>query len=153
MFKTITAAYVNKRVSLSIPVYGRRCFIRIDDSPKIEMIPEQVTGALNGVRWYFKCPETGKRCRKLVWKDNSYVHMATIKNYYRKIKPEWYSEMPINKILVTKQKQIDAEKSLEKKWYKKTHKGKPTKRYQKCLRHIEAGSKYTMTGIISGHYG
>src|SRR5215204_3567818 len=105
MYQVLNASEIRKRASLE----ARNCSIIIDGKTTIQMVYETVKGAVNGVRWYFICPNTGKRCRQLSVINGCYIHMSGIKNYYRRIKPAWYKDTPLTKILVKKQKQIDAE--------------------------------------------
>ena len=57
-----------------------------------------------------------------------------------------------NKLLIIKQGQIDAQKMIDKKYFKKYYAGKPTKRYLKCLKQIEAAGGISMLGIVNGNY-
>jgi len=150
MYKTINATDIRRKAGLTIYPLGKRCYININDSERLEMVYSYMKTKPGGVVWYFICPLTKKRCRKLYLVNGRYIHSSKIKRFYRIMKPMWFTERPINKILVLKQKQINAEKLIDQKYFKKHYAGKPTKRYLKCLKQIELGDYHSMFSIING---
>lgn len=116
------------------------------------MVYNCIRGAASGIVWFFICPITKKRCRKLHYKEGFYVHWSAIKGYYRNNKPAWWSESPLNKILIKKQAAIDAETTINSRYFKSHYAGKPTKRYSKRLKQIKGGNEFFMMDIINGAY-
>ena len=152
MFKTIVASKISRTSSLAVPEDGKRCFIYINNSQRIEMVYRHLKGKAKGVVWVFVCPQTGKRCLRLYLYNGLYVHSSTIKGFARLNKPPWFTNSKFNKLLTIKQGQIDAEKVLDQKYFKKYYAGKTTRRYLKCLKSIEAAKGISMSGIINGEY-
>lgn len=150
--KTIISNEIKKIAGLKIPPNDKRCYITIDEGNKIEMVYASMKTKPGGVVWFFICPVTKKRCRKLHLANGMYVHTSCIKGYYRNNRPAWYTETKFNEILKIKQASIDADKQLTSKYFKFYYAGKPTKRYLKCLKQIESAKEITMHGIINGRY-
>ena len=94
-----------------------------------------------GVVWYFICPTTKKRCRKLYLCGGYFYHRtAFIGCMYEK---QTYSHNTRSLC-----RQVDqlfgSDKAYEQiysKYFKKTYKGRFTKRYKKILRQIEISDK------------
>lgn len=114
---------------------------RINDAPRT------VTIKLTAVRsnlgrgklWYFICPHTSRRCRKLYLINGYFCHhsgfrsvfyeqqtlSAKSRGLYQYFRFFWGSE--------------NAYEQLYTKHFRKTYKGKKTKRYRRVLRDIERG--------------
>lgn len=105
----------------------------------LECIPSNIG---NGKIWYFNCPFTGIRCRKLHLINGKFIHRSAL--------PEgMYSTQTHSK----KWRQIEkaygcyfnSEKHYEeisRKHFKKFYNGKPTKRYKRLLREIERSERF-----------
>lgn len=152
MLKTIIASKISRTSSLAVPLNGKRCFVHINDSQRIEMVYRNLKGKAKGVIWFFICPQTGKRCLRLYLHKGLYVHRSQIKGFARLNKPSWHTGSQFNKLLILKQKEIEAEKIMDQRYFKKYYAGKPTNRYLKCLKNIEAASGISMSGIVNGKY-
>jgi len=153
MFKTIIASEISRKASLVPHPKGKRCWAYIDATSPVEMVYERFKGKPGGLRWFFICPVTRKRCCKLHLIGNTYQHCSVIKGYYRKMKPAWFSETPLYSILVRKQESIDAKEQMNHKHFKTYYAGKFTKRYLKCIKQIELGNGLSMHSIINGEFG
>ncbi|MEO8854321.1 MAG: hypothetical protein ABI359_11100 [Ginsengibacter sp.] len=151
MDKTIIASEIRRKYKL-IPQPGKRCYIIIDNTQRIEMIWKRGNGVTNGFVWLFVCPVTGKLSRKLRFINGTYINTKLIKDYYRKNKPDWHSGTKMDKVLMIKQHAINAEKEVNQRFFKTHYNGKPTKRYLKCLQRIEAAKDISMKDIINGKY-
>lgn len=89
-----------------------------------------------GVVWYFICPQTGKRCRKLYLADTYFYHRSAFKNCMYQIQAlsketrQWeknFSYLYVSDII---------REQLNKKHFKKTYAGKPTKKYLKLTQRL-----------------
>lgn len=94
-----------------------------------------------GVIWYFLCPATGLRCRKLYLIGSRFLHRKAFRGcFYEK---QTYSAR--NRWLCRSYEIIfGVEKAYEQiysKYFKKHYAGKPTKRYQKLVKKINEGSR------------
>lgn len=99
------------------------------------------------VAWSLVCPVSKKLCRKLFFYKVFYVHRSLIKGFARLIQLTWKTHTKFDKLLSIKQKQLDAEKLLNKKHFVKSYKGKPTKRYIKCQAQIKKGEGISMEEV------
>lgn len=152
MVKTIIANDIRRITGIKPGEKGKRCFITFDSLNKIEMVYNQMRTKPGGLVWFFVCPITGKRCRKLHLINGMYVHTSCIKGYYRNNRPAWFTESKFNEILKLKQAAINAEKQLSRKHFKSHYAGKPSKRYLKCLKQIESAKEISLQGIVNGQY-
>jgi hypothetical protein len=92
-----------------------------------------------GIVWYFVCPYTGKRCRKLYLVNGYFLHRtAFATTMYEK---QTYSKSGRDEYRAF-QRLFDRENAYEKiysKYFKKFYAGKPTKRYARiCKKTYEA---------------
>jgi hypothetical protein len=101
-----------------------------------------------GVVWYFICPHTGKRCRKLYLLGGYFYHRSAFRGcMYEK---QTYSH---NNRWLGKQfdKLFGSEKAYEQiysKHFKKLYNGKPTKRYLKLLKQAKAGEGISEEALL-----
>jgi hypothetical protein len=92
-----------------------------------------------GVVWFFICPHTGKRCRKLHLVDKYFYHRSAFRGCLYEKQTESKKNRRLGKQF---EKLFGVEKGHEQiytKHFKKQYNGKPTKRYLKLLKQIEAG--------------
>jgi len=89
-----------------------------------------------GLVWYFICPHTGKRCRKLHLADTYFYHRSAFNGcmYESQTQSKKYREM--DKTLGACFKSDSLYSELYKKHFKKTYAGKPTKRYLRIIEQI-----------------
>jgi len=91
-----------------------------------------------GIVWFFICPRSGKRCRKLHLADTYFYHRSAFRGcMYEK---QTYSHN--NRTLYKKWDQLFSTdkvyEQLYSKHFKKFYAGKPTKQYLKLMRKIQA---------------
>lgn len=94
-----------------------------------------------GEMWFFKCPQTGKLCRKLYSIGGFFYHREAFKGYY-------YESQLRSKTYRDIEKKYKEYFSLDRyyqelysKNFRKNYKGKPTKRYLKLLEKIRKAEK------------
>ncbi len=101
-----------------------------------------------GIIWYFICPHTRKRCRKLYLVGGYFYHSSAFRGcMYEK---QTYSH---NNRWLGKQfdKLFNSEKAYEQiysKYFKKQYNGKPTKRYLKLLKQAKAGEGISEEALL-----
>jgi len=103
----------------------------------------------NGRIWYFSCPETGKRCRKLYLVGGYFLHREafngcmyesqTWSKKFRSIERQYRDYFEFENTL----------SELGKKHFKKTYAGKPTKRYVRLQNQLDAAQRYSSLDIQS----
>lgn len=77
--------------------------------------------------WFFSCPQTGKKCRKLVLWHGRFVHQSVIQHSYYKQQTESRPDRISNKWIRKYHKYQELLKKQEKKYYKPMYAGKYTK--------------------------
>lgn len=87
-----------------------------------------------GVVWYFICPNTGKRCRKLYLASNYFYHRSAFNGCMYEKQTQSKRSRYLDKTLGLHFRAEQLLEELYKKHFKKKYAGKPTK---KCLRIIE----------------
>lgn len=96
-----------------------------------------------GKIWYFLCPHTGKRCRKLYSIGGYFLHREAFKGcmyesqtqskYYRRLEKSFGAYCRLDKLY----------NKLYSKHFKSHYDGKPTKCYLKIMKEIKEGEKVT----------
>lgn len=90
-----------------------------------------------GQVWYFLCPVTGKRCRKLYRIGSKFLHREAFDGLLYESQTYSHKNRALLKLYG---KMFGSEKAYDQiysKHFKTHYAGKPTKRYQKLLRQIE----------------
>jgi hypothetical protein len=152
MLNVLKAIDIKKNCALTIPPFGKRCHIIINERNKIELVWKSASRNLPGIVWLFVCPVSGTYCRQLNLYKGKYVHRSTIKEYRRLSKPLWKSGTLLDKVLVRMQRKIDAENAITAPFFKKYYNGNVTKRYKRLLGHIDAAEGLTTFNLINGIY-
>lgn len=89
-----------------------------------------------GEVWYFLCPYTHKKCRKLYLVDGYFLHRTSVRGmydaqteskYYRSLKNTFGRELKASKLI---------DKTYQKH-FKKYYSGKPTRKYLIILKKLE----------------
>ena len=90
-----------------------------------------------GVVWFFVCPRTGKRCRKLYLVDTYFYHREAFNGcmYVTQTQSKKYRQL--DKTLGAYFKIDNLYSELYKKHFKKTYAGKPTKKYLRVIEQIQ----------------
>ena len=84
-----------------------------------------------GFVWYFVCPHTGKRCRKLYLADTYFYHRSAFRGcmYEKQTQSKKYRQL--DKTLGVYFRTDELFEQLYRKHFKKQYAGKPTKKYLK----------------------
>lgn len=129
-------------VSIQVNMFSSSPYLELsykigEDSINYKILLVSIPSNLNkGVLWYFVCPLTGKRCRKLHLVSGSYfLHRTAFKgSLYEK---QTYSKK--QRVLFSQFERVFAfEKYYEEvnqRYFKKYYSGRMTKRYRRCLRY------------------
>jgi len=132
-------------ITVTVNTKAEQPFIDLDynykDEPKnyrINLV--RVASNLNkGFLWYFLCPRTNKRCRKMYSINGYFVHREAFKGCMYEI--QTYSKMnrDINKTLRAHFRLDKLYTELYKKNFKKSYAGKPTRKYLRLMQQIQEG--------------
>jgi hypothetical protein len=90
-----------------------------------------------GVVWYFVCPHTGKRCRKLYLADTYFYHRAAFRGCMYEKQTHSKKSRYLHKILATYFRTDKLFEQLYKKHFKQLYAGRPTKKYLKLTQQIQ----------------
>ena len=82
-----------------------------------------------GVVWYFICPHTGRRCRKLYLADTYFYHRSAFRGCMYEKQTHSKRNRQLLKMLEASFETDKLHEQLYKKHFKKMYAGKPTKRY------------------------
>jgi hypothetical protein len=137
----------NKTASISIAVnfQAKAPYLQLEYSyngTPLNYIVQLVSAPSNlgkGAIWYFICPHTRKRCRKLHLIEGYFFHRSAFKGcfystqvqskFYRFLEnTDWAKEINIERLIL----------KAHEKHFKKQYAGKPTKRYLKIQSRIKA---------------
>ena len=131
------------RISIQVNTYSEERYIELDykykDEPRnykvhLVSVPSNLG---KGVVWYFRCPETNKRCHKLYSIGGYFLHREAFKGcmYESQLQSKKYRQL--DKTLGAYFRTDELHSQLYKKHFKKTYAGKPTKRYLRIIEHIQ----------------
>lgn len=90
-----------------------------------------------GIIWYFLCPETKKRCRKLYLISGYFLHREAFNGCMYKSQAQSKNYRYLNKSISSYLKSDELYEKLYSKHFKKFYRGKPTKEYQKILDNLK----------------
>lgn len=130
-------------ISVIVNTRNEQPYIELDykfrDEPrKYKVFLTSIPSNLNkGLIWYFLCPVTHKRCRKLYSIGGYFLHREAFKGcfYESQIQSKHYRFLDKNYGMYFKFDEIYT--ALHKKHFKKNYAGKPTKRYLKLKKLME----------------
>lgn len=90
-----------------------------------------------GLVWYFVCPLTGKRCRKLHLVDTYFYHRSAFKDCVYEKQIQSKKSRHLDKVMGLYFQSDELFEQLYKKHFKKKYAGKPTKKYLKLAQQIQ----------------
>lgn len=135
--ETIMTISVRSEISESESIILSYTYNGIDRQYMIKMEGKQ-SNLGKGTHWYFVCPVTKKRCRKLYFVGGFFLHREVFKNiacYRSQTESKSWREM--RKVLEIRCKKNEVESELNSKYFKTFYNGKFTKRYLRLMRKIE----------------
>lgn len=96
-----------------------------------------------GVVWFFICPHTGKRCRKLYLIGDRFLHREAYRGMYsRQTRSKRWLQLETffaGDVVLTE---------MEKPYFKTEYNGKPTKRYIRLLKKAEQVRQIPLTELF-----
>jgi hypothetical protein len=138
---------ITGRISIVVDTFSESPYLELDyklnDKPinyKVQLlnVPSNIG---KGVVWFFICPITGKRCRKLYLADTYFLHREAFRGcmYDKQTKSKKWREF--QNIFGFAFESDEAYEEIHSKNFKTHYAGKPTKRYQRLMRKIDATNK------------
>ena len=142
-------------ISITVSTKSEQPYIELDyksnDEPrnyKVRLV-SMPSNLGKGVVWYFLCPQTNKRCRKLYLIGGYFLHREAFNGcmYESQTRSKNYRQM--DKSFGAFFKTDELYSQLYQKHFKKTYAGKPTKRYQKIKKLINEADKLSIHEILN----
>lgn len=100
-----------------------------------------------GVVWYFICPKTGKRCRKLYLADTYFYHRSAFSGCMYEKQTQSKKSRYLDKTLGAYFRTDQLFEQLYKKHFKKQYAGKPTKKFLWLMERINKGESIDIRDI------
>lgn len=146
----------NKTGSISIKVntYGKQPHIELDykyrDEPRnYKVYLTSTPSNLNkGEIWYFICPQTKKRCRKLYSIGGYFLHREAFNGCMYETQTQSKKYRQLDKTFGAYFKIDDLYSQLYQKHFKKTYAGKPTKKYLRIMEQIHKAESIPYSEVI-----
>ena len=148
----------NKTGSISIRVntHSEQPYIELDykyrDEPrnyKVRLV-SMPSNLGKGLIWYFLCPQTNKRCRKLYSIGGYFLHREAFNGCMYETQTQSKKYRQLDKTFGVYFKIDDLYSQLYQKHFKKTYAGKPTKKYLRIMEQIQKAEsiKYNEINIF-----
>ena len=130
-------------ISIRVCTHSENLFLELDY--KCNQVPIKYKVQLvsvpsnlgKGVVWYFVCPRTGKRCRKLYLADTYFYHRSAFRGCMYEKQTQSKKSRYLDKTIGAYFKTDQLFEQLYKKNFKKQYAGKPTKKYLKLTQQIQ----------------
>ncbi len=130
-------------ISIKVNTHSEQPYIELDykyrEEPRnYKVYLTSTPSNLNrGEIWYFICPQTKKRCRKLYSIDGYFLHREAFNGCMYETQTQSKKYRQLDKTLGAYFKIDNLYSELYKKNFKKTYAGKPTKRYLRIMEQIQ----------------
>jgi len=136
-------------ISIRVCTYSENPYIEFDykcnQQPikyKVQLV-SAISNLGKGFVWYFVCPKTGVRCRKLYLADTYFYHRSAFRGCMYETQTQSKKSRYLNKTIGAYFKSDNLYSELNKKHFKKTYSGKPTKKYLKLTQQIQKAESIT----------
>lgn len=130
-------------ISISVNTHNEQLYVELDykykDEPRkykvyLVSIPSNL---IKGKIWYFICPQTKKRCRKLYSIGGYFLHREAFNGCMYESQTQSKNYRQLDKTLGAFFKSDNLYSELYKKHFKKWYAGKPTKKYLRIMKQIQ----------------
>ena len=130
-------------ISIQVNTHSEQPYIELDykyrDEPRnYKVYLTSTPSNLNrGEIWYFICPQTKKRCRKLYSIGGYFLHREAFNGCMYETQTQSKKDRQLDKTLGAYFKSDNLYSELCKKNFKKSYAGKPTKKYLRIMEQIQ----------------
>ena len=130
-------------ISIQVNTHSEQPYIELDykyrDEPRnYKVYLTSTPSNLNkGEIWYFICPQTKRRCRKLYSIGGYFLHREAFNGCMYETQTQSKKYRQLDKTLRAYFKSDNLYSELYKKNFKKTYAGKPTQRYLRIMEQIQ----------------
>ena len=130
-------------ISIMVDMRNEQPYIELDykyrDEPrnyKLSLV-SMPSNLGKGLIWYFLCPQTNKRCRKLYSIEGYFLHREAFNGCMYETQTQSKKYRQLDKTLGAYLKEDELYSQLYQKHFKKTYAGKPTKKYLRIIEQIK----------------
>jgi hypothetical protein len=130
-------------ISIKANTHNEQPYIELDYKYKNEprnykvFLTSTPSNLNRGKIWYFICPQTKKRCRKLYSIDGYFLHREAFKGCMYETQTQSKKYRQLDKTFGAYFKSDNLYSELYKKNFKKSYAGKPTKKYLRIMEQIQ----------------
>lgn len=130
-------------ISIQVNTHSEQPYIELDykyrDEPrnyKVSLVSKP-SNLGKGLIWYFLCPQTNKRCRKLYSIGGYFLHREAFNGCMYETQTQSKKYRQLDKTLGAYFRTDELYSQLYQKHFKKTYAGKPTKKYLRIMEQIQ----------------
>lgn len=130
-------------ISIKVNTHSEQPYIELDykyrDEPrnyKVSLVSKP-SNLGKGLIWYFLCPQTNKRCRKLYSIGGYFLHREAFNGCMYETQTQSKKYRQLDKTLGAYFRTDELYNQLHQKHFKKTYAGKPTKKYLRIMEQIQ----------------
>ena len=130
-------------ISIQVNTHSEQPYIELDykyrDEPRNYKVylTSTLSNLNRGEIWYFLCPQTKKRCRKLYSIGGYFLHREAFNGCMYETQTQSKKNRQLDKTFGAYFKSNNLYSELYKKNFKKTYAGKPTKKYLRIMEQIQ----------------
>lgn len=140
-------------ISIKVNTRSEQPYIELDykyrDEPrnyKVSLV-SMPSNLGKGFIWYFLCPQTNKRCRKLYSISGYFFHRKAFSGCMYETQTQSKKYRQLDKTLGAYFRTDDLYSQLYQKHFKKTYAGKPTKKYLRIMEQIRKTESIPLEAI------
>lgn len=141
-------------ISIKVNTHSEQPYIELDykyrDEPrnyKVSLVSKP-SNLGKGLIWYFLCPQTNKRCRKLYSIGGYFLHREAFNGCMYETQTQSKKYRQLDKTLGAYFKTDDLYSQLYQKHFKKNYAGKPTKKYLRIMEQIQKAESILKNAIL-----
>lgn len=94
-----------------------------------------------GLIWFFRCPFTGQRCKKLHLIEGRFMHRSAVRSAMYKRQTDSKRWRLVNRFFDLHDIQADVWDAMNKPYFKAEYRGKETRRFSRLIRKVERVEK------------
>jgi len=144
---------ITERIAITVNTYPANPYLELDyiylGKPILSRVA-LVSAPSNlgkGVVWFFICPRTGKRCRKLYLYGANFLHRSALSGCLYKKQTLCKKMRHIENTFGVYMRADTLSEQLDKKHFKTQYAGKPTKKYVKLTQQIQRAKSIPLDEI------
>lgn len=94
-----------------------------------------------GLVWFFRCPLTGQRCKKLHLVNGRFMHRSAVPGAMYKRQTDSKKWRLVNRFFDMSEVQADVWNAMQKPYFKAEYRGKETRRFTRLIRKVERAER------------